>query len=126
MGGPFWVAVAGGGERHHQDVAIDFGDRQSVGGWFGGVDNGSANPDFADVLDAQAWVLEQVCGLSGDLERSSSSSRSRSNNSSATGPIVMQTDTIPRSWGLCSAAAKFRFGPLPFDAEDVMSSGGLG
>jgi hypothetical protein len=65
----FGVAVAGRGGGHRQDCAIDFGDHQPVGGWFGGVEHGVGSPDFADVLDAQAWVLEQVGGLSVDLER---------------------------------------------------------
>ncbi|WP_170926913.1 MULTISPECIES: hypothetical protein [Mycobacterium] len=38
-------------------------------GWFGGVEHRVGSPDFADVLDAQAWVFEQVGGLSVDLER---------------------------------------------------------
>ncbi|MGO8771702.1 MAG: hypothetical protein ACLQIK_01715 [Mycobacterium sp.] len=40
-----------------------------MGGWSGGVEHRVESPDFADVLDAQAWVLEQVGGLSVDLER---------------------------------------------------------
>jgi hypothetical protein len=63
-----WVAVAARGEGHHQDYAVDFGDHQPVGGWFGGVEHRVGSPDFADVLDAQARVLEQVGGLSVDLE----------------------------------------------------------
>ncbi len=57
------------GRGHHQDCAVDFGDHQPVGGWSGGVEHRVESPDFADVLDAQAWVLEQVGGLSVDLER---------------------------------------------------------
>ena len=63
------VAVAGRGEGDHQDSAVDIGDHQPVGGWFGGVEHRVGSPDFADVFDAQAWVLEQVGGLSVDLER---------------------------------------------------------
>lgn len=29
---------------------------------------GVGSPDLADVLDAQAWVFEQVCGLSVDFK----------------------------------------------------------
>jgi hypothetical protein len=65
----FGVAAARGGEGHHQDGAVDFGDHQPVGGWFGGVEHRVGSPDFADVRDAQAWVLEQVGGLGVDLER---------------------------------------------------------
>jgi hypothetical protein len=38
-------------------------------GRFGGVEHRVGCPDIADVLDAQAWVLEQVGGLGVDLER---------------------------------------------------------
>jgi hypothetical protein len=40
-----------------------------VRGRFGGVEHRVGCPDIADVLDAQAWVLEQVGGLGVDLER---------------------------------------------------------
>jgi hypothetical protein len=33
------VAVAGRDEGHHEDCAVDFGDHQPVGGWFGGGQN---------------------------------------------------------------------------------------
>jgi histidine triad (HIT) family protein len=33
----FWVAVAGGGEGHHEDGALDFGDHQPMRGRFGPV-----------------------------------------------------------------------------------------
>ncbi len=65
----FGVAVAGRGQGHHQDCAVDFGDHQPVGGWFGRVEHWVGSPDFADVLDAQAWVLVQVGGLSVDIGR---------------------------------------------------------
>jgi hypothetical protein len=65
----FAVAVADGGEGHHKDGALDFGDHQPVRGRFGWVEHRVGCPDIADVLDAQAWVLEQVGGLGVDLER---------------------------------------------------------
>jgi hypothetical protein len=40
-----------------------------VRGRFGGVEHRVGCPDIADVLDAQAWVFEQVGGLGVDLER---------------------------------------------------------
>lgn len=61
--------AAPSGKRHHQDCALNFSDHQPVGGWFGGVEDRIGCPDFADVVDAQAWMLEQVGGLSVDLER---------------------------------------------------------
>ena len=64
-----WVAVAGGGEGHHKDGSLDFGDHQPVRGRFGGVEHWVGCPNIADVLDAQAWVFEQVGGLGVDLER---------------------------------------------------------
>jgi len=39
-----------------------------VGGWLGRVEQRLAGPDVADVIQAQAWVLEQVTGLLIDLE----------------------------------------------------------
>jgi hypothetical protein len=59
----------GPGEGHHEDCAVDFGDHQPMGGWFGRVEDRIGRPDVVDVVDAQAWVLEQVGGLSVDLER---------------------------------------------------------
>jgi hypothetical protein len=55
--------------RHDEDGAFDFGDHQPVRGRFGGVEHRVGCPDIADVLDAQAWVFEQVGGLGIDLER---------------------------------------------------------
>jgi len=63
-----WVAVAGGGEEHHKDGAVDFGDHQPVRGRFGGLEHRVGCPDVVDVLDAQAWVFEQVGGLGIDLK----------------------------------------------------------
>lgn len=39
-----------------------------MGGRFSGIKRRVGRPDLADVLDAQAWVFEQVRGLSVDLE----------------------------------------------------------
>jgi hypothetical protein len=62
------IAISGGCERHHEDVAGDLGDHQPMGGRFSGIKHRVGPPDLADVLDAQAWVFEQVRGLSVDLE----------------------------------------------------------
>jgi hypothetical protein len=83
----------GRGERHHQDVAVDFGDHQPVGGWFGGVEHRVGSPDFADVPDAQARVLEQVGGLSLDLERILFVEQIQIEQPVCHLPTVIQTDT---------------------------------
>jgi hypothetical protein len=57
------------GARGTIRMVPDFGDHQPMCGRFGGVKHRVGCPDIADVLDAQAWVLEQVGGLGVDLER---------------------------------------------------------
>jgi len=89
----FGVAVAGRGQGHHRDCAVDFGDHQPVGGWFGGVEHWVGSPDFADVLVAQAWVLEQVGGLSVDLERILFVEQIQIEQFVPYMPTVIQTDT---------------------------------
>ena len=64
-----------------------------MGGWFGGVEHRVGSPDFADVLDAQAWVLEQVGGLSVDLERILFVEQIQIEQFVRHMPTVIQTDT---------------------------------
>ena len=66
---PSRVAIAGGGQRHHEDIAVDLGDHQPVRGRFGGVEHGIGYPHLVDVVDAQVRVFEQVSSLGVNLER---------------------------------------------------------
>lgn len=69
-GGSRWVGTVLGCLRERGlgapsgPCAVDFGDHQPVSGWFLRVEHRLGSPNFADVLDAQACVLEQVGGLS--------------------------------------------------------------
>lgn len=59
------------------------------------------SPDFADVLDAWAWVLEQVGGLSVDLERILFVEEIQIEQFVRHRTIVIQTDTSTSGgWGL--------------------------
>lgn len=56
-------------QRHCQDQSGDLSNHEPVGRWLGGIEQGIAGPDIADVVQTQVGMLEEVAGLPIDFER---------------------------------------------------------